>query len=92
MQAFARIVRDLEWRSAPDVIAVCDSERHLGHAVRLDAWHAFDATKLNATRDAFLYLGVFEAETDAMAAITASVRGSASLATPLVMTAGTRYF
>lgn len=91
MQPLARNSQHLQWQSTPDVLTVCDSERHLGHALRFDSWHAFDATKLNETGDGWMYLGVFETIIDARAAIAGSLEQLESLTAPLVMTAGSGF-
>ena len=48
------------WRNSDHVCALSDSERHIGHAVKIGGrWHAFDATHANVTGDGFRQLGVF---------------------------------
>lgn len=82
---------DLQWQSNPDVLSVCDSERHLGHAFRFDAWHAFDATRLNATGNGFHYLGRFDTIVAAKEALADSLGRLMPITKPLVMAAGSRY-
>src|SRR5579872_669289 len=77
-------VRDLVWRISDNVCALADADRHLGHAIQLEPlapWHAYDATRLNASGDGFRYLGKFGTAADAKTAVEASVStGSPSLA------------
>jgi hypothetical protein len=86
MQAY-----EFQFHSTRDALVVCSFERHLGHAFRFDAWHAFDATRLNASGDGFLYLGRFDTREGAREAIAASLDRIAGLTMPMVMAAGSRY-
>lgn len=61
------------WRVAPYICAFQDEERHLGHLVKADKWHAYDATHLNAQEDGILYLGEFSDLEAAKAAVETSV-------------------
>jgi hypothetical protein len=48
------------WEESASVLALCDSERHLAHIVKLgDAWMAIDATHSNDSSDGFRVLGVY---------------------------------
>jgi len=76
-----------QWKSTPDVLAVCDSHRHLGHAFRFDDWHAFDATKLNDTANGFCYLGSFKTIDEARLAIGESLKQPVPAKALRVMTA-----
>src|ERR1017187_473673 len=61
------------WRVLQYLCALQDDERHLGHVVKTDKWHAYDATHLNAQEDGIRYLGDFSDLTAAKAAVEASV-------------------
>lgn len=61
------------WRISRDVCALHDSQRHLGHVVKTDRWHAYDATHMNPQADGIRYIGDFSDPDTAMAAVEASV-------------------
>jgi hypothetical protein len=61
------------WRISQYICAFHDSERHLGHVVKVDKWCAFDATHLNPQNDGIRYLGDFCDLEAAKAAVEASV-------------------
>jgi hypothetical protein len=61
------------WRISQYVCAFHDGERHLGHVVKTDKWHAYDATHLNLQEDGIRYLGDFSDLDSAKAAVEASV-------------------
>jgi hypothetical protein len=63
------------WRESGDVCALADSERHLGHAVRVDKhWIAYDAIHFNPSNDGFRIIGTFQTIAAAKRAIESSVR------------------
>jgi hypothetical protein len=62
------------WRSSEHICAFADSERHLGHVIRTEKWHAYDATHPNQASDGFKYLGPFVDLASAMQAVESSVR------------------
>jgi hypothetical protein len=63
-----------EWRDSPHVCALADSERHLGHAVRVaEYWVAYDAIHFNPAEDGFRVIGTFPTVDQAKAAIINSV-------------------
>jgi hypothetical protein len=61
------------WRISKYVCALEDDERHLGHVVKTDKWHAYDATHLNLQEDGIRYLGHFSDLESAKAAVETSV-------------------
>jgi hypothetical protein len=61
------------WHDSTFICALTDSERHLGHAIKSDLWHAFDAIHPNSASTGFCYLGAFEELSDAKTAIEAAV-------------------
>ena len=62
------------WRESANVWALADSDRHLGHAVRVhDHWIAYDAIHLNPSNDGFRVLGTFTDVDAAKAAIERSI-------------------
>ncbi len=66
-----------EWRESADVCALGDSERHLGHAIRIDdRWIAYDAIHFNPTNDGFRIIGIFDSAASAKRAIEDCVRVS----------------
>jgi hypothetical protein len=63
------------WRESGDVCALADSERHLGHAVRVDKhWIAYDAMHFNPSNDGFRIIGTFQTIAAAKQVIEDSVR------------------
>jgi hypothetical protein len=63
------------WQCSPDVCALADSERHLGHAVRVDKyWIAYDAIHFNPSNDGFRVIGTFETLAAAKQAIEDSLQ------------------
>ena len=61
------------WRISEHICALSDSERHLGHIVKIGArWHAYDATRSSETGDGFLCLGTFVSMDSAKHAIEQS--------------------
>jgi len=61
------------WRISQYLCAFHDGERHLGHVVKTDKWHAYDATHLSLQEDGIRYLGDFSDLDSAKAAVEASV-------------------
>jgi hypothetical protein len=50
-----------EWRDSADVCTLSDSERHLGHAIRVDRqWIAYDAIHPNPSNEGFRIIGTFQ--------------------------------
>jgi hypothetical protein len=48
------------WRIGDDVCALADSERHLGHILRIESqWIAFDGTRLSECGVGFQVIGTF---------------------------------
>jgi hypothetical protein len=72
-----------EWQNSEHICAFVDvdDERHLGHAVKMDQWHAYDATHCDEASAGITYLGAFERLADAKMTIETSVsqRGRASV-------------
>jgi hypothetical protein len=65
----------LVWRNSNHRCALSDSERHIGHIVRIGRrWHAFDATHSNAAGDGFRSAGTFVAAESARNAVEQSYR------------------
>jgi hypothetical protein len=62
-----------EWKNASFVCALSDNERHLGHIVNLDQWHAYDATRPNKQLDGFFCVGAFDSAEEAKTAVEKSV-------------------
>ena len=61
------------WRVSEHFCALHDTERHLGHLVKTDKWHAYDATHINSQEDGMLYVGGFSDLEAAKAAVEASI-------------------
>jgi hypothetical protein len=61
------------WRVSEHCCALHDSERHLGHVVKTDKWHAYDATHINPQENGIRYVGGFSDLETAKAAVEASV-------------------
>jgi len=58
------------WRNSPEICALADGERHLGHTVRIGGrWYAFDATHFNERADGFRNLGSFASLVSAREAV-----------------------
>ncbi|MDP9053774.1 MAG: hypothetical protein M3N93_05655 [Acidobacteriota bacterium] len=63
-----------EWHDSDTLCALTDSERHLGHAVRVgEYWVAYDATHFNPTSDGFRIIGTFPTLEEAKEGIVNSV-------------------
>ena len=61
------------WRHSQDICALTDRDRQLGHVVRTDAWHAFDAIHPNKEGTGFTYLGAFPEREEAKYAVEAAL-------------------
>jgi hypothetical protein len=62
------------WRDSYNICALADSERHLGHAVRVgEYWIAYDAIHFNPANDGFRIIGTFGTIEQAKDAIVSSV-------------------
>jgi hypothetical protein len=81
--------RKSAWKSAQYVCALSDDARHLGHIIRLEKWHAYDATQLNEQQNGFKQVGSFEWVGDAKRAVELSI--AASRPRSLAATAGHPY-
>src|SRR5947209_20415854 len=77
-QGFSPVHTGLVWRDADHVCTFSDNERHYGHAIQLNRWHAYDATKLNDAGNGFKYLGEFDTAALAKQAIESSVSAAAA--------------
>ncbi len=53
------------WRKAAFVCALADDDRHLGHIIKADAWHAYDLTNADSN-NGFTYLGAFQSVEEAI--------------------------
>jgi peptide methionine sulfoxide reductase MsrB len=42
------LTAERSWSNSKFVCALADSDRHLGHVIKDEKWHAYDATHLNA--------------------------------------------
>jgi hypothetical protein len=67
------------WRISRHICAFADNERHLGHVVKTEAWHAWDATHLNESATGPRYLGAFSGLNAAKEAVQASVAGEKTM-------------
>jgi hypothetical protein len=72
-----RILGEPVWHDSEHICALADEDRHLGHAVQTDRWHAYDGTKLDAASSGFRYLGEFDTALEAKQAIEISVNETA---------------
>ncbi|MDQ1469499.1 MAG: hypothetical protein QOJ99_979 [Bryobacterales bacterium] len=66
------------WRHSQDVCALADQDRQLGHVVKTDAWHAFDAVHPNDKGTGFTYLGAFNERNEAKNAVETAIGRSQS--------------
>jgi hypothetical protein len=72
-----------EWRDSDAVCALSDSDRHLGHTVRVgNYWIGYDAIHLNPTHDGFRVIGTFASVAAAKEAVENSVNGAWELDAP----------
>jgi len=61
------------WRNSPEICALADGERHLGHILQIGGrWYAFDATHFNDDADGFRTLGSFASLVSAKEAVELS--------------------
>lgn len=61
------------WRNSEHICALADSERHFGHVIKIDQWHAYDATHADEAMGGVKYLGTFGDLAAAMQAVESSV-------------------
>jgi hypothetical protein len=66
------------WRNAEFVCALGDTDRHLGHLIRTEKWHAYDATHPGEASKGFKYLGAFVDVTAAKRAVESAVAETCS--------------
>jgi hypothetical protein len=64
------------WRNAEFVCALADADRHLGHLIKTEEWHAYDATHSNEASKGFEYLGAFADVAAAKQAVESAVAGT----------------
>ena len=62
-----------EWLDSRYICALADDDRHLGHIVKTEQWHAYDATHFDEASCGFKYLGAFEERADAKMVVETSV-------------------
>ena len=72
-QQRAAIEQHSTWRNGLYICALSDGNRHLGHIVKLEVWHAYDSIHLNDQQNGFRYSGEFERLSDAKRAVEHSV-------------------
>jgi hypothetical protein len=72
-QDFADANYGRSWRNSGHLCAFADHERHLGHVVKTNQWHAWDATHSDETSTSFKYLGSFAGLEAAMEAVESAV-------------------
>jgi hypothetical protein len=71
------------WYDSPNICALADSERHLGHAVRVDNhWVAYDAMHSNPDSSGFRIIGTFQTIAAAKDAIESSAHATWVWSTP----------
>jgi hypothetical protein len=63
------------WRNSRFICALADADRHLGHLIKTEKWHAYDATHLNEASTGFKYLGAFVSVAAAKRAVESAVAG-----------------
>ena len=61
------------WRNSDHICALADHERHFGHAIKTEQWHAYDAIHPNEAWAGFKYLGSFADLAAAMRAVESAV-------------------
>lgn len=69
------LTAERSWSNSKFVCALADSDRHLGHVIKDEKWHAYDATHLNEASQGFKYLGAFVAAAAGRRAVESSVEG-----------------
>jgi len=67
---------DRWWRDSDFVCALADTERHLGHLIKTEKWHAYDATHSNEALNGVKYVGAFVDLAAAKQAVESSVAGA----------------
>jgi hypothetical protein len=72
-QDFTDADRGRSWRNSGHLCAFADNERHLGHVMKMNQWHAYDATHSDETATSFKYLGSFAELEAAMDAVESAV-------------------
>jgi hypothetical protein len=73
------------WQDSPYICALADAERHFGHIVKKEKWHAYDAIHSNPAATGFRELGRFADLETAKQAVQSAVSWAYS---PKVMAAG----
>jgi hypothetical protein len=61
------------WRDSEFVCALADAHRHLGHLIKNERWHAYDATHSEMPSHGFKYLGAFAELSSAKLAVEFAV-------------------
>jgi hypothetical protein len=61
------------WSNSRHVCALADQDRHWGHVVLTDCWHAYDAIHPGESGTGFTYLGTYLHRSEAKRAVEASV-------------------
>jgi hypothetical protein len=61
------------WSNSRHVCALADHDRHWGHVVLTDCWHAYDAIHPSELGTGFTYLGAFLHRSEAKSAVEVSV-------------------
>lgn len=61
------------WSNSRHVCALSDQDRHWGHVVLTDCWHAYDAIHPDEGGSGFTYLGAFLHRSEAKHAVEASI-------------------
>jgi hypothetical protein len=77
-----------EWRNSEFICAFADAERHLGHLVKMEQWHAYDATHSDDPSGGIHYLGEFADVAAAKQVVELAVAGAGR---PKTMGAGSRW-
>lgn len=50
---------DGAWQDSEMICALADTDRHLGHLIKLEHWYAYDATRADEHLQNFRCLGAF---------------------------------
>jgi len=51
---------EASWQDSEVICALADTDRHLGHLIKLEHWYAYDATRADETSRSFKCLGAFD--------------------------------
>jgi hypothetical protein len=51
---------EASWQDSDVICALADTDRHLGHLIKLEHWYAYDATRADETSRTFKCLGAFD--------------------------------